>query len=1125
LKSSAPVYNAIRYNYNNFALPKLTAEWNLNRYFDVTADNTPAEDIAGYDIDNFPISSIVEPLRPSKGANKMFTNMTIVSDRYKDQNQPRFYIGGEEDAYKYWVSPTVSDVNGYIIDCNPHIIYTEEIKTNKIVIKTENTWASPSEFVVQITEDGTTWATVATNPTVRPDGQIVLYWNGISWLSTKPALQEATRAIRGVRLSVTRLAGGTLRDGSPTQYFSKETCDDDTATEPTDGSLSRFSLIEISARREVDLSDRLISVGDVQESGEVSMLTPVGTITSNSGSVTLWNADQLFSSDNPNSEFRKMMEPNVEMNLSWIYYLDGDVQNEVKQFKMYVDNWGSLKNEELTVNLLDYSKYLREMIPPALMYENITLPEIMYRLCDSVGFSDYNIASHSDLVQYEIPVWYSTGEQSVWEVLDSLAVSTQTLFYFDSDGMLNVKTREAAFDTTAEPVWTLRGSKQDEELPDIVNFEEVTAYEANTVKVVYRGAKWSKWNNGQPSMEVVWEPEGIIALRANHLLSNIPATGLVNVNISPKDARIWPYEGLFNIEGEIFRYKGKVFVYYTGPTGSVKNIAVVTSADQQRELITQTPNGHRHKNHLTGELVVVKRGVWNSRKAEHKAKPKDYEIRRLVNDTRVISKRGYSFDAEESTITLESAGKLKKASDRLYMTTGTANQAGDYRQYGFRVWFNKGDAYTHQIAGLVFNNSGNKENGYHIELTPTEKVKGERGAEVRMYSRVNQTRNAQEVAVNRLQPKNEDSDEVETGARARVKEDDKKKKDKKKDKENNDDDKNKKKTTKRTAVTYKIWYDVDVFVKKTGGGRDRIYVYVNGRKVLEQVVRTEDLNDDNTKFGLYIRGKTSASFEFLYAIRNHANLVEPLDDTSYLDKIRGGYFGTFADRELPYSWNSATGPKKTESSKRINNKPEFYFDEFGAIVHEVREYEVGFTKAPILHSRLYFSNDWASICTEYRANSFGCRFVVANTSRVNSVVNGEETYNNDGGGNYGVDHKLNVIGRPLVEDEEESEIERKNDQQIRSRGVIETQLDAVWIQTESAATIIADWILETWGTGMDEARVTVYGNPLLEIGDVVAVDYPDKNLNPAYAKYFVVGIDTSWENGISTALTLRRLPA
>jgi hypothetical protein len=48
---------------------------------------------------------------------------------------------------------------------------------------------------------------------------------------------------------------------------------------------------------------------------------------------------------------------------------------------------------------------------------------------------------------------------------------------------------------------------------------------------------------------------------------------------------------------------------------------------------------------------------------------------------------------------------------------------------------------------------------------------------------------------------------------------------------------------------------------------------------------------------------------------------------------------------------------------------------------------------------------------------------------------------------------------------------------------------------------------------------------LLEIGDVVAVDYPDKNLNPAYAKYFVVGIDTSWENGISTVLTLRRLPA
>jgi hypothetical protein len=73
------------------------------------------------------------------------------------------------------------------------------------------------------------------------------------------------------------------------------------------------------------------------------------------------------------------------------------------------------------------------------------------------------------------------------------------------------------------------------------------------------------------------------------------------------------------------------------------------------------------------------------------------------------------------------------------------------------------------------------------------------------------------------------------------------------------------------------------------------------------------------------------------------------------------------------------------------------------------------------------------------------------------------------------------------------------------------------------ANIIAEWIKDHWGDGTEEYSVEVFGNPLIELGDVVAVDYARKFMTAATHKFFVTGTSTNFEQGVKTTLTLRRV--
>lgn len=1055
--------DAIRQDYVLQARPRLTADWNMNRYKTPTANNILDDEENGYDPDIYPISSIIEPIRPTKGIIKARVGEGAVSNDYNVDSSTRYYIGGPDDIYKYWTSPHQSDGSGFISDCEPYVTYARAASVNKIVVKLENTIASPTNYKVQVQySPGGSWSTVSTNPTIRSDGQVIIYYNGIGWSSNKPSDLTDTVTIYGIKFVVTRLGPGMDKNGYVTTDIVNGWLNG------TTGYYSFFNLIAIEGHLELDLSDRLISVSDEFDYSDTSQLYPVGTLTSNSGEVTLDNLDGFFDRENQFSSLDSdLLEPNVEFNLEYVYTVQG-MEFSVQQFVMYGDAFKGQKDDTVSVSLADFSKYLQDTTPLPAMHENVTAPEAMWRVLDSVGFVNYAAQSDDRVVNHRLPVFYVDGTQSVWEVLDELAQATQSAVYFDSYGMLQIKTRDAAFDSAQNPVWTLRGEDSNNELADIIQLSQTEEFEPNYITVSYQSAKWSDFSNGNPSMQKVWEPEEeTLVLRASSLQRAMDINDTYII-LSQNDVTYWPYSGKVNIDGEIISYDGKQYIYYDGDYQA--KVVNITSEEEKTNYDLKSSAGRRYQNYFTGALKISERGVWNSETKAHKVDASGYNTRKISGSgSSSHTDNGFIFNRGKSTVTLRPVG-FKDWHEVLFATRGSMYDSPFY-YYGAKFKFNKGSGFSTQIAGLVINNSGSKEDGYFVEFRPTGKIdaKSRLGRnEVLLYSQ----KSGQHYRIG-----------GDKGAAINVAED--------------------------------VEYEVDIYIKDSG----YVSLWVNGRRVLAGSVPAKWQVGMNGRFGMFAKGKTSAEFEYIYAIAKPGD--SPADDFSFLDAIYGGYRGGLWDREWVYGWHSLSRRKRKKSGRERARWNQRFFDDFGPYVHEIREFDIKFDPMPVLQSYVYLSNDWDAICTEYSGNPFGARFVLANAGRENAVINGEDSLQFDSTSRT-TKQVLTVFGRALVMSETATEV-AQNDNAIQKRGKIESELTSKWIQSESMAKDLANWISSHWGSGCDEQSVEIFGNPLIELGDVVSISYERKHMSPVTHKYFVTGISTSFETGLSTTLTLRRV--
>jgi len=1028
---------------------RLIAEWNHNRFSEILAvTNGAVAEKDEYDNDLFPLKSITEPERPTRGIVKNWaggnTPDGYVRNSYADTVAgPRYVTADIAAKYKYYTSPAESAAGTpfAIANVTPSVVYKNSVVANKIRLVFENSYASPSVYTIQVTVDGTNWTTVSTSPTIGSDGVVELWRQAGGTWTTTPNYSNPLTTLRGVKVNVTNMATGTVR----------------------------CNIIELGLRLESDLSDYVIDWSTSMSMSDTSMVTPLGRASSNTAEVSLSNSNGIFSNELISGIYYKLLDKNVEMRMDLgINIGTFAVPNYeyVRQFTMRTTEWTGQTREGTGVTLSDASEYLQSITPNPFLYQEVTLGESIWRLLDSVGFSYWKYSTLASDPSTLLPAFYSDGSETVWEVISKLAEVHQCAIFFDEYGILQVMPRSIAYNLTTGVSWQFDAVQNGAKQPDIYKVDTEYDFEANVVDITYIPTSLSKESDsGVRPMEVVWEPEETVVLRSSQLIKTMLDTHQF-FYITATEAKVWPYSGVVQVEGEFIRYTAKEYTHRLADNTLTKKY--ITSEDERIALDKLNPT-YAYQNAFSGrfQTSTANRGIWNTIPMTHDMDYSLWTSKRYRTGTGTVKSWAGGFLPQANTSTLKLMTNSTFTANSWYaVTTGLSTDPMPFF-YGTRMKYT--DA-GFSGGGLVLC-AGSNDSGIYIDIQQTGGLTAagrKHGHEVGVHTRYS------------------NGTYKRYGKGAQV------------------------------TIGRNVWFDVDVKVSDTGAQRV-IDVMINGVKVLQTTIPDAEWPDSTGgRHGLYVRGATAAYYEYFYSWRTTIN--EGFDDATWWNRITGGYQSNQYDSQLSYDTAYTNISGKTKAV-RINKNSLRRMDDFGPIVHEVREYKVDFSKAPVIYSQLYFSNESQVLCPEYNSTPFGASFILANVSRNNAVVDGEDTLTF--GSDNPVEQTFLVYGRTfVVEDERKYTV--KDTQSITRRGEVKVEIASKWIQSEEAAKKLGEWITYHWSGGNDQIMLESFGNPVLQLADVVSVNYPDASMLPATHQYFVVGISQNYGEGLRTEYTLRR---
>jgi hypothetical protein len=1079
---SVAYFDALKKSTSLSSSATLTAEWNHNRFSGPpTVVNTGNVDT---DTDEFPLDSVVSPSRPEKDGivkaraqnrsryNTTHTAQGYTQSKYDEGTGPgtRAYTVSSESKYKYWSSPTASAATlttGYyaLSSGSIEVTYTKDIWMNKLVAVFEAGIVQPKDITIfyKTTSTGawTQWPGVFQ---INSDGVLSVYLQSSGDMATDEYLLNVIK-IRGIKVVVAGLS-------APNAYL---------------------NVVEVSARLKTDLSTFVVEYNTNNTMSEPSLITPLGVCSSNEGSITLDNIDGRFDNDRTTlmgsgveNIFLGLIDKNIRMVLDLGIDVDGLTEN-TRQLTMWSDEWGSQNKDTVEVSVKDSSKVLQENKPNATLYQGLTTAGIVWRMCDAIGFNNYEISVEAMNDNHIIDYFWTDPEKTVWEHFQEISQATQTAIFFDEFDVLKVLPRTAAYDLAKPVSWTFDGEEVENraaaqgrplndngKLSDIIEMEQTYDFEANVVNVKYIPTTVSQAKGNVIPMEQVWNPEGDEVLRSSRLYQTVNPDS-ASFRITPTEAKLWPYAGTVQIEGEFIKYTKKSYTYRNG-SGNWIN-AYIASEEERLKLDALNPSLAPF-NYFNGYFYtgLDGRGQWGTTTASHVTDLGGWGFNHIRTGGEALRtwNGGLILDRNQGVAKLDTNKTFSKFSWYV-CTRGSRNDSPPY-WYGTRMRFPT-SGYSFGAAGIVIT-AGDYDNGYYIELTRTAAISSadrKYTHELRFYVKYN------DGHIKTIGPNG--------GAGVPL------------------------------SIVEGIWYDLDIHFEWQGSDRV-VNIMVNGVSRMQAVV-PEGMGTGESiggRYGFFSRGDTIAEFEYLYSSTYAVN--DAFDEEGWFDRIQGGYQSSQYDREWTYGYRTNRKLRYHRPTAYVRSRyASRLMDEFAPVVHEVREYNIKFDKFPVIHSSLYISNDNQIICPEYNGNPFGANFVLANTARVNAIANGEDTLSF--GADNPVEQKLLVYGR-LVSRDEEQTVTVKNDAAVNRRGTVEVDVTSDWIQSKTAAQEIANWITQNWGGGSDEIKITAFGNPLIQLGDLVAIQYPAKSMTYAKNKYFVVGVENSYDGGLETNVTLRR---
>jgi hypothetical protein len=410
---------------------------------------------------------------------------------------------------------------------------------------------------------------------------------------------------------------------------------------------STFDLIEMSPRLVVDISDKVIeySVKKILSDLGNSAL-PVGQLLASTGSLSLFDDDQAFNDNNSTSIVKDYIRKNIKFNFyEKILNVEGfDYWVPIKT--LYSDGFpqADVTAGTLQLQLRDFYFFLESMPAPRMLTTETSLSYAISLLLDYVGFSNYAFYREENEPEPIIPFFFIAPDQTVAEVLNQLAVSTQSAMFFDEYNNFIVMSKNYMFPASREASIVLSGSSNQSQdgiienqtsgtLPNIISIASKDKKVYNNGKINYtsRYIQRSYGSIRQSSMidkektwiykpSLLWEvsgtdstktinqiasKQGKYILGAMPLNSDLPAVAPTVVNhavinniIDLGENVYWltRYQGYFYSNGEIIKYDAAEF-----NVSGIGNVWITSNQDYQNYFKSIPFNG---KIYPTGSIRI-----------------------------------------------------------------------------------------------------------------------------------------------------------------------------------------------------------------------------------------------------------------------------------------------------------------------------------------------------------------------------------------------------------------------------------------------------------------------------------------------------------------------------------------
>lgn len=244
---------------------------------------------------------------------------------------------------------------------------------------------------------------------------------------------------------------------------------------------------------------------------------------------------------------------------------------------------------------------------------------------------------------------------------------------------------------------------------------------------------------------------------------------------------------------------------------------------------------------------------------------------------------------------------------------------------------------------------------------------------------------------------------------------------------------------------------------------------------------------------------------------------EPIPPTeSFYDMVKKGYFSSRFE-SIIFTPSKYSGTQYSTNEVPTPISLSYFYEDFGSIVHEIRDFKVDLDTSPAKGISVYSSNQNSRVI-DFKYNPVKGMFTMVNTSHRDEIINGTEQIDESNS----IDHALLLYGYVLEDKGEDTETVT-NDLSILRHGIIAQDLDASWIFSKEDAKTLGKWITDHWADSMDVILLDTFCSTFIQIGDKVNIYYPNANIAEEWIFVVTNKATVFGANGLTTSVTVRRV--